>query len=484
MSSPSELWRSGVADLASAIRERRLSSREVVQSHIERIAAVNPRLNALTVVLEAQALQAATAADESLARGETPGPLHGVPFTVKQNIDLAGSPTTMGVPALQQAIPVQDAPHVAQLRQAGAIVLARGNLSDFGFRWQTDSSLHGASINPWDAGRTPGGSSGGDAIALATGMTPLGLGNDFGGSLRYPAQCCGVTALRPTLGRVARASGPSPVEAPISFQMFAVQGPMARHVRDLRLALAAMSADDARDPWWVPAPLHGPAAAPPIRVAVCVDPGRTGVHPQVAAGVHRAAQALAAAGYAVEEADAPLVAEALDVYMRIVASDVRATMLATVTALASADTRTFVTDFMRLVPELSVADYVAALAQRNRIARAWGGFLQRYPLLLAPVCTQPPFAPGYDVSGVEAVRALMQAMRMAVAVNLLGLPAVALPAGLAEGLPQGVQLIGARYREDLCLDAAECIERCVGTLTPIDPIPPSRPPGAGTGRAS
>ncbi len=469
MSSLRELWRSGVADLASAIRERHVSSREVVQAHIERIEAVNARLNAVTVVLHAQALQAAAAADESLARGELPGPLHGVPFTVKENIDLAGSPTTMGVPALQHAIPALDAPHVAQLRQAGGIALARTNLSDFGFRWQTDSSLHGASINPWDADRTPGGSSGGDAIALATGMTPLGLGNDFGGSLRYPAQCCGVAALRPTLGRVARASGLSLVEPPISFQMFAVQGPMARHVRDLRLALAVMSADDARDPWWVPAPLHGPAAARPIRVAVCVDPGQAGVHPQVAAGVRKAAQGLAAAGYVVEEADAPMVAEALDVYMRIVATDVRATMLATVTALAATDTQTFVADFMRLVPELTVSDYVAALAQRNRIARAWGGFLRRYPLVLAPICTQPPFAPGYDVSGVEAVRALMQAMRMAVAVNLLGLPAVAVPVGVAEGLPQGVQLIGARYREDLCLDAAECIEQCVGAITPIDP---------------
>lgn len=469
MSIPHELWRLGLADLASAIRGRQVSSREVVQAHINRIAVINGRVNAVSAVLQEQALRAAAAADRACARGETLGPLHGVPFTVKENIDIVGSPTTSGVPALSGAMPALDAPHVAQLKRAGGIALARTNMADFGFRWHTDSSLRGASRNPWDAGRTPGGSSGGDAVALATGMTPLGLGNDFGGSLRYPAQCCGVAALRPTLGRVARASALAPAEFPISFQLFSVQGPMARHVRDLRLALAAMSGADPRDPWWVPAPLVGAEPARPIKVAVCADPGCGGVHRQVAAGVRKAARWLAAAGYVVEEVDAPIVAEALDTYMRIVAADVRTTMLPAVAAMTSADTQTFVDHFLGLLPASTLPDYVAALARRNRIARTWAEFMHEYPLLLGPVATEPPFPVGFDVSGQDAVRALMQTMRLGVSVNLLGLPAVAVPVGLEEGLPQGVQLVGARYREDLCLDAAECIEQRAGVLTPIDP---------------
>ncbi len=464
-----ELWRGSLSDLAEAIRARKVSSTEVVQAHLQRIDAVNPRVNALPEVLRDAALRAAARADHALARGVAPGPLHGVPFTLKINIDLAGSATTAGVPALREAVPACDAPHVAQLKAAGAIALARGNMPDFGFRWHTDSSLHGASLNPWDARVTPGGSSGGDAIALATGMTPLGLGNDFGGSLRYPALCCGVAALRPTLGRVARAAPPTPVEPPLSFQMFSVHGPMARQVRDLRLTLAAMSAADARDPWWVPAPLVGPALRAPIKVAMCVDPGAWGVHAQVAEGVHKAAHWLDQAGYGVEEIAPPQIAEMLETYMQIIAADVRSTLLPAVAALTSADTQRFVTDFMQLVPASTLDGYIGALARRNQIARAWGLFQQDYPLLLAPVSAQPPFAVGFDVSGVAAVRALMQAMALSVGVNLLGLPAVAIPVGVAHGLPQGVQLIGARYREDLCLDAAECIERAAAMPTPIDP---------------
>ena len=186
-----EPWRMSSGDLARAIREKKLSSREVITPHLERIEAVNGELNAITDVLADQALAAADEADRALAGGSDVGKLHGVPMTVKENIDLAGSPTTQGVPALAQATPPIDAPRIAQLRQEGAITIGRTNLPDFGLRWHTDSALRGPTLNPWDRARTPGGSSGGDAVALATGMTPLGNGNDYGGSLRWPAQCCG-----------------------------------------------------------------------------------------------------------------------------------------------------------------------------------------------------------------------------------------------------------------------------------------------------
>jgi amidase len=243
-----ELWRRGAGDLAGAIRAKEASSREVVQAYLDRIAQVNPTLNAVTGVLEETALEAAAAADAALARGADVGPLHGVPFTVKVNVDAAGSATTAGMPVFVDALPAGDAPVVARLRAAGAIPIARTNMPDGGMRWHTASSLHGVTLNPWNPALTPGGSSGGEGAALATGMTPLGVGNDIGGSVRWPAQCCGVAALRPTLGRLAHHSSTIDIELPISYQMFLVQGPMARRARDLRLALSVMGGSDAPDP--------------------------------------------------------------------------------------------------------------------------------------------------------------------------------------------------------------------------------------------
>jgi amidase len=463
-----ELWRSGVTELTQAIRKKDVSSREVVQAHLDRINAVNGELNAVTVVLHEQALRAAEEADQALAKGAAVGPLHGIPMTVKENIDLSGSPTTEGIVALKGALPPFDAPHVAQLKRAGAIPIGRTNMPDFGLRWYTDNALRGATKNPWDVTRTPGGSSGGDAVALATGMTPLGLGNDYGGSLRYPSQCCGTTAIRPTFGRVALASSLAPAEFPITIQLFAVQGPMARHVRDLRLALEVMSGPDARDPWWTPAPLVGPPLEKPIKVAVSTNPGNSGIDSNVAAGVRKAAQLLSTAGYVVEEVDPPAIAEAMEIWAQLVAADIRAAFLPAMKEMACPDALTFLDYFLGLRPESTLSSYILALAERNRIARAWAQFTLQYPLILGPVATIQPFPIGYDIAEKAQVQELLHTMRLVVSVNLLGLPSVAVPVGVADGLPQGVQIIGARYREDLCLDAAEAIERQVGALTPID----------------
>src|ERR1700682_2486903 len=225
----------GAGELAGLIRLRQVSSREVVEALLARIGQVNPAVNALTVILDEQALAAADRADQAVAAGNDLGPLHGVPFTVKENIDLAGSATSQGVSVLAGADPGEDGPQVASLIAAGAIPLARSNLPDFALRWHTDNALRGATRNPWDASRTPGGSSGGEGAALATGMTPLGLGNDVGGSLRWPAQCNGIASLKPTLGRVPHATRIEPVDGPIGIQIMAVEGPIDRSVSDLRV---------------------------------------------------------------------------------------------------------------------------------------------------------------------------------------------------------------------------------------------------------
>jgi amidase len=467
-SNRSELWREGAGDLAKLIRTRQVSSREVVEAHLARIAEVNPAVNAVTVVLADEALAAADRADAALAEGQQVGPLHGVPMTVKENIDVTGSATTQGIAAFANMIPHIDAPHIAQLKSAGAIPIGRTNMPDFGFRWHTDNALRGATRNPWNAERTPGGSSGGDSAALAAGMTPLAMGNDYGGSLRVPSQACGTVALRPTLGRIASASAFQPPDNPMTLQMFAVQGPMARHVSDLRLALDVMSKPDARDPWWVPAQYKA-IPRQSMRVAVTVDPCGLGVDPDVADGVRKAADALSNAGYEVEEVQPPAIAEGAELWAKLIFSEAEMSLLPFLEQVGSSDELHFFHNMLEVVKTLDYAGYVKAFATRNEIARAWSLFQADWPLVLGPVSTMQPPQVGYDLSGHGAARKLLQAQRLVVLVNLLSLPSVALPVAVAKGLPQGVQIIGPRYGELLCLDAAQAVEDRLGTLTPIDP---------------
>jgi amidase len=263
------LWQRGAIELAAAIARGEVSSREVVDAHLERIERINPRVNALHVTLAERARADAAQADRLLASGATVGPLHGVPFSVKENVDVATA-TTWGLVAMSEAVSPTDAPVVANLRAAGAIPISRGNMPDFALRWHTDNDLMGATRNPWDPSRTPGGSSAGDAVALATGMAPLAMGNDLGGSLRWPSQCAGTAALRPSHGRGPDASSIPPTDSPPTIQLFNSQGPMACRVEDLRVAFAAMVAPSPRDPWHIPAPGAGPPLDRPVRVSVAL----------------------------------------------------------------------------------------------------------------------------------------------------------------------------------------------------------------------
>jgi amidase len=464
---PTTLHALNASELAGLIRLKQVSSREVVQAFLDRIGTVNASLNALTVIFAEAALGAADQADRALAAGDDVGPLHGVPFTIKENIDVAGSATSQGVPVLAAADPGLDAPQVASLRAAGAIPLARSNLPDFALRWHTDNALRGATRNPWDATRTPGGSSGGEAAALASGMTPLGLGNDVGGSLRWPSQCNGTAALKPTLGRVPHATVIEPVDGPIGLQIMAVEGPMARSVTDLRVATRLMIQPSWRDPWQVPVPFDGPPLATPMRVAVVKDPAGMGTAAQVAAGVMHAARALADAGYEVEEIEPPRIADAAQAWLDLLGAEIHM-LWPMMQPIASEGANQFMLTFLELHPRADPAVYIQSLITRSAILRAWAEFQERYPIILAPICTEPAFLVGADLEA-EGIERIRTAMRMVVAVNLLGLPAVAVPVGEADGLPQAVQIVGRRYREDVCLDVAEAIEQRRGRLTPIDP---------------
>ncbi|HSM50359.1 MAG TPA: amidase [Thermoanaerobaculia bacterium] len=463
-----ELWRMSARELGALVARRKVSVREVVEAHARRIQGVNPSVNAITPLLEGS-LADADARDALLASGAGVGPLFGVPFSVKANIDVEGSATTEGVRSLAGNVVDVDSPHVGMLRRAGAIPVARGNMPDFGLRFHTDSDLYGPTINPWNRALTPGGSSGGDAVAVATGMVPLGLGNDFGGSIRYPAQCCGVCGLRPSRGRIASATrATSQGSISHSLRAMAVQGALARRVDDLRAALQIMSAFDPRDPHWVPAPMESEPRRP-LRIALVSDPAGLGVDDSVRTGVRRAAAILEGHGGIIEEIDSSSLDESAHLWLEMVATDIRRLFLAGINERASAAARTFVSEMIRLSGEGSLDGYVHSLARINGIAQSWGDSFQKYDAILGPVSSRNPFPVGFDVAGPDSARSVLESQVLTVTVNLLGLPSVAVPVGVSGGIPQAVQIIGPMFQEMRILDLAELIEREVGAFTPIDP---------------
>src|SRR5215471_931197 len=451
------------------VRGREVSSREVVQAHLNRVEAVNPHLNAIVRLLPEQALAAADEADRAVADGGRLGPLHGVPFTVKENIDLAGTPTTQGVPALAEAIAPVDAPPVERLRAAGAIPFGRTNLPDFALRVHTDSALHGLTHNPWDPQRTPGGSSGGEAAALASGMSPLGLGTDLGGSLRNPAHCCGVASIKPSTGAVPAASVIPPQDMTSSYQLMSVQGVLARRVADLRAGFTAIAGQHPRDPLSVPAVFTdlAPGDRPPV--AVLPEPPGGSTHPGVAAAVRRAADALADDGFKVTEAIPPDYEQAADMWATILAADLRV-MKPLLDQLIGAGGRQSIDYVDGYLPASDLASWAMAHTARHRLARRWSLWYQDYPVLLSPVWSQPAFPLDFDIASLDGAFATLELMRPVLPANLLGTPAAVVPAGMAEGLPVGVQVMGNRYTELRCLAVAEAIEQRLGTLTPIDPV--------------
>src|SRR3954469_25679365 len=297
-----DLWRLSAADLASLVRARKVSAMDAATAALARLDAVNPKINAVVEHRPDDVLAQPRAIDAAIARGEDAGPLAGVPVTVKVNIDQQGFASTNGLKLQRDVIAKTNSPVVDNLRKAGAVILGRTNCPAFSYRWFTTNLIHGDTKNPRDPGTTPGGSSGGAGSAVAAGIGHIAHGTDIAGSIRYPAYACGVHGLRPTVGRVAAFNAALP-ERTIGAQISAVSGPLARTIGDLRIALQAMSGRDARDPWWVPAPLEGPAM--PKRAALCLQPEGLETASEVKAAVANAGKRLQRAGWVVEEVETP-----------------------------------------------------------------------------------------------------------------------------------------------------------------------------------
>ncbi|UNO43491.1 amidase [Streptomyces sp. MST-110588] len=465
------LWEMPAAAQAAAVREGEISAAELIDAHLERIAEVNPQVNAVTQLMAERAREAAAQTDRRRAAGETLGPLAGVPFTVKETTPVEGVPTTFGVPRFRELVAPADAPPVARLRAAGAIPIGHSNIPTLVLAgMHTRSELFGDTVNPWDSGRTPGGSSGGDAVAVATGMAALGLGNDSGGSVRVPAQFCGVTALKPSTGRFPadhRVLGPDD-PGPAS-QVLVTDGPLARTVGDLRLAYEALAGTDPRDPRAVPVPAYGAPLTGPVKVAVVADPGGHGVHPTVEKAVATAADALRDAGYEVcEVADVPRLDEALKAYNQITVTEFAPSWPMVRTLLGEGGDR-YIQMAMDQTPPVDAAEFMKLMGTWMNIRRSWAEFLGQYPLLLGPSFTEPPVEPGLESRDRAGRDRVASGMRLCSATSFVGVPGVAVPTGVTDGLPQGVQVIGRAFREDLCLSAAQAIEDRLGVLTPLDP---------------
>jgi amidase len=462
-----DLWRLSACEVAEGIRKGEFSSRAVVEDCLERINDTNGTINALTEIIADEALMAASAADAAVAEGKELGILHGVPVSIKSNVDLAGSATVNGSVALKDNIAKETSPAVQNWLDAGAIVIARSNCPEFCIRWETNNEVYGQTRNPWNPGITPGGSSGGAAASLAAGMTPLAHGTDIGGSLRIPAQACGVASIRSTVGRVPDYV-PSEQEASIGSQLMNTDGPMARRIADVRLGLQAMAVGDWRDPLWVPAPLSEPEPNK-SPIAIIVDPMGQGVHEQVASGVEHAAESLGAAGYQTEHAEPATLADAVEVWINILVFEVFAGLEPAVKDFCGAALKQTFERYHAVFPDWSAEKYRLAFGERRRVLRDWMGFFQHYSVIVAPVSTNPPQVIDFDIATPESTAENVKAMRMVVAINALGLPSVVVPVGVKDGLPQVVQVIGAPFEEMRCLEVAEAIEKKVQAMTPIEP---------------
>lgn len=449
------------AALTSLIRSRQLSAVEAVQATLARIDRLNPGLNAIVQRMDDAALAAARTLDARLARGEDPGPLTGVPVTVKVNIDQQGQATTNGLRIQQNLIAAEDSPPVANLRRAGAIIVGRTNTPAFSLRWFTRNSLHGATKNPAFPALTPGGSSGGAAAAAAAGLGPIAHGTDIAGSIRYPAHACGIHGLRPGLGRVP-AFNATAGDRLIGGQLMAVSGPLARSAADLRLGLQALSQPDPRDPW------HTPAAPAPYRkrAALALSPDGLDTDPAIQKALTEAAQTLEAQGWEIGTPTLPPFREAMELQLTLWLSEFGLGGAEAIAREADPDATFVHRELTKLAPAPTLESFMKALQSRARLARLWRGFFADWPVLLTPVSGKLPFPDHYDTSSPEAFARVIEAQMPQIAPPFMGLPGLAVTTGRTATHPLGIQALADRGCEHILLDVADLLAPEIPVVSP------------------
>jgi len=463
MADPTQLT---AREMAQQVRQKRISPTEIVEAHLDRIAQLNPRLNAFVTVDAKGAGAQARCIEAAIGRGEPVGPLAGVPVTVKSSIDVAGWHCAAGSRLRASYIAAADAPLVARLKAAGAIVLGNTNTPEMLMAYETDNLIQGRTNNPWDLDRTPGGSSGGESAAIAACCSAGGVGSDGGGSLRVPAHYTGICALKPTPGRIP-ATGHFPASAG-PFAQIGVVGPMARTVDDLTLMHEAMAGPDTGDPSAAPVPVRHRRDTEVRAVAVGYfeEGGRTPVTPETRAAVRAAAGILRGAGFNVQ----PFRPANLDLMRELwwdVFGRAGGLVLKPFIGDREADLSPILREFMGMVaadPPLTLERLIETLTVRDQVRSQLLAEMERFPVLLCPVCAIPAFRHGERAWKVEGQRVTyLDAMSYTQWWNIMGNPAAVVPVGRSpEGLPIGVQVVGRPWEEDVVLRVAGEIEAVGG----------------------
>ena len=449
--------------MAQMIREREISPVELIRAHLRQIQNANPKLNAFVVIMAEEALAAAKQAEAAIIRGDALGLLHGVPVTVKDSFDIAGLPTLAGSKFRLGHRADSDATSVARLRAAGAIILGKTNCPEFLSNYETDNFVTGRTNNPWDPERTPGGSSGGEAAAIASFCSAGGIGSDGGGSIRIPAHFCGIAGLKPTPGRVSAAGHFPLIHHPGG--LLGVAGPMARSAQDVRLLFAALAGYDDQDPFSAPVPLRVPVAAD-LRIGLMEQFYRVPVQAAIKDAVRNAARALERIGFRVDAFEPHGLERAPNLwsffFSRLPASFLKKLMQDRIS-----EAHWTGTEFLHPAleqPPPTAEETVENLAERDtmraRLLRQMGDT----PLLLTPACGVLAFRHRERrwQAGEKEI-GLFQAMMPVTPWNLLGFPAAVVPFQLSDsGLPVGVQIVGKPYSEELILEVAVRLEEARG----------------------
>lgn len=459
--------------MAAKVRQKEISPVELVEAHLARIAALNPKLNAFVEVDRDGSLLQARLAEAAVMRADVLGPLHGIPISIKSSMDVAGLHSESGTRLRAGYVATQDAPLVARLKAAGAIVLGVTNSPELLMAWETDNILYGRTNNPWDLSRTPGGSSGGEAAAIAAGCSAGGMGSDGGGSIRVPAHFSGICGLKPTPGRIP-ATGHFPTSVG-PFALIGVVGPMARTVDDMKILFEVMQGPDDGDTSSAPVPVRWPSEnnLKKIRIGYFEDDGRTPVTADTRAAVRTAAAYLRQAGFDV----VPFRPEGLDRARQLwwkffgIAGGM---LLGPMTRGREADLSPILKEFNSWVtadPPHTAESLLETWIGRDEVRLQIFAQMRDYPVLLCPAAAIPAFHHGERNWAIDGQTvSYLDAWSYAEWFNLLGTPALVLPVSQsAEGLPIGVQISATPWQEELVLSVAAALEKARGKFP--NPLP-------------
>lgn len=457
-----EPWELEGVEVVRLVKEGKLSAAESVESHLSRIDSINDRLNAIVLRTDDDARSTANAIDDQTING----PLTGVVITTKINTDHAPYPTTNGIKALSDNVAQAIHPCIQGLLSAGGAMVGRTNSPAMAMRLHTDNELHGETLNPYRLDITCGGSSGGAAVAVATGMCHVAQGNDVAGSVRWPAFQNGVIGLRPTIGRLPT-GGTNRMARSWTATNLSTNGPIARTMSDLELAYLAMCTPNWSDPSWTPVPHEFPRSDEPVMVGVVLEDGH-GIDPAIRAVLRQAADVLSNSGYDVVEVQPPMLDEFFSLWKRLCAPDMLIGLMGMLPDVDDKGLSTMWRNWAQTFPPPTVETFMQAVLERDRVMREWTSFYEKFPVLLSPLVASGTFARNGDILHPKSMDEFDEVGRWGINLTTLAVPALAYPMGVHDEAPTGIQVSSRAWREDLLLQVGHHLENARGKVKPVD----------------